>query len=402
MELENLTVITEHQLVLLAARAQQNTETVAAISKLLKTNIDWEEVIRYATVTGLLPITAYNLYTANGLRIPQEIQLRLRKVTLMVTARNMQMYQTLAQVVSALQEHGIDVIVLKGPVLAATVYPHIGTRQFCDLDLLIKKADLPKVESCITKLGYFVSNTGFSREFYEKHHFHLQYINHSGQKPIVEVHWNLDWSKGLSKLNINEFWENTISVNFEGIKAYVLSPEDTICMLCLHNINHLLNAPKILSDIDWAINAYGQQINWQKFLADVRIHKLDRMAYASLFYVHTLFHSDIPIHVLEQLKPRWHIVKRLKYNLFHNFVPRETKADEKTIQLLLCVSLSRNRLQRLRYLLRLLFPPLEVVEKSKWTYIHYFARLFYLVKKYIKLLLSKPSKPEHIEIKRTE
>jgi hypothetical protein len=62
----------------------------------------------------------------------------------------------LRRIDGALQSAGVPYLLLKGPVLATTVYPHPATRTMTDLDLLVRQDDISRATSALAKIGYAV------------------------------------------------------------------------------------------------------------------------------------------------------------------------------------------------------------------------------------------------------
>ncbi|HEV7427003.1 MAG TPA: nucleotidyltransferase family protein [Thermoanaerobaculia bacterium] len=91
---------------------------------------------------------------------------------------------------AALDAAGIAYLVLKGPILAATVYPEPGTRTMLDVDLLVHDVDMPRAIAALEALGYFVPprfagaamNAGDAPPM----------INGQPGSPVIELHSLLD------------------------------------------------------------------------------------------------------------------------------------------------------------------------------------------------------------------
>lgn len=394
----------EHQIALLAARAKLPSDE---ISFLIKSGLNWEEVTKYAGRAGILPIVAYNLCSSEEISIPEKPKEYLRWVLFMTTAKNLQMYKVLYRVVSTLQKECIDVIILKGPCLAATVYPNIGTRAFCDLDLLVRKFDLPRVEYCFHTMNFSIkyrssamgrsgfsrseakgrsgsSEIQYSREFYNRH-FHLPFTDDKGS--IVEIHWDFEEPIRFSNKNIiKEFWANAEKKSLESLYAKVLSPEDALLALCLHNARHNLSTLGALSDIDKLVSFYKERINWEKFEIISKKHALSRVIYASLFYVASLFDTDIPQKVLRRLEPKRYVTKFLQSELCFALVLNETDSELDGIRNVIRAVLMERREIRLWYIFRYIFPPLETlasiykVKNDRLVFIYYIVRPFQVFK----------------------
>jgi hypothetical protein len=324
--------------------------------------------------------------------IPEDVKQHLRWVMFMTTARNLQMYKVLAHVISAFQKESIDVILLKGPYLAATVYPNIGARAFSDLDLLVKRIDLPKVEACFHTMNFFIPfEEQHPRELDKKHNFHLPFTD--GKGSIVEIHWDFEREIRFSnKSLIREFWANAEKKSFDFFEVKVLSLEDTLLTLCLHYAYHLLGMLGILSDIDKFVSFYKEKLNWEKFLLTAKKHALSRVAYLSLYYAAELFDTDIPQKVLRRLLPKWY-VKILHSELCRTLVLNETESEISGTRSVIRAALMESRETQFKYVLRYTFPPLEEVKliykaKSFRDVCIYYAILpFLCLKKAVKVCL---------------
>ncbi len=88
---------------------------------------DWTEVVVLADRHAVTPMLYERLTTgAWSPAAPERVLQRLREAFLMNGAKNALLYKELAQVLEALRQAGIPVIVLKGAHLAALVYGQAG------------------------------------------------------------------------------------------------------------------------------------------------------------------------------------------------------------------------------------------------------------------------------------
>ena len=68
-------------------------------------------------------------------------------------ARNLRLYDNLCKVLKILRRDGIPVIVLKGAHLAELVYGNRALRFMGDLDLLVQKDDVMRVDALLIEMG---------------------------------------------------------------------------------------------------------------------------------------------------------------------------------------------------------------------------------------------------------
>src|SRR5439155_25185376 len=68
--------------------------------------------------------------------------------------KNLWLTYKLIRILDCLKSNGIAAIPYKGPVLAETVYKDLALRQFSDLDILIRAADLARAKRALGELDY--------------------------------------------------------------------------------------------------------------------------------------------------------------------------------------------------------------------------------------------------------
>ena len=115
---------------------------------------DWEELLRQSDRHKVTPLLYHRLRTCHpDLPIPDGITGKLRQAHLDNSARNLRLYSHLGKVLRLLRLENIPVIALKGAYLAEFVYAHHALRFMNDLDLLVQKDDLMKVDALLLEMG---------------------------------------------------------------------------------------------------------------------------------------------------------------------------------------------------------------------------------------------------------
>src|SRR6202008_2711637 len=87
-------------------------------------------------------------------RMPFAVRDRLRRDLAEGTARHLILSGELARLLKSFERQRIPVIPLKGPVLAETLYAHPALRPYTDLDLLIRRENVERVDDLLQRLGY--------------------------------------------------------------------------------------------------------------------------------------------------------------------------------------------------------------------------------------------------------
>jgi hypothetical protein len=236
--------------------------------------------------------------------IDQNVMNRLKKAYLLTAAMNMRLYAELRRVLEAFQHEGIEAIVLKGAALAETVYGDIGLRSMGDMDILVKKDNLPRAEKIMMNLGYFTSPLKRSREWYaeNRHHLPPYYQLENGVK--VDIHWHIvKPSKPYHAKMIERFWKRARPIKLASTQALVLSPEDLLLHLCVHSLSHGFT-PKLLlrqlCDISESIKHYENEYNWTRFQEEVDEYQLARLIYSTFYLIKQVLGNSVTDHVLSQ------------------------------------------------------------------------------------------------------
>ncbi|HEX8615966.1 MAG TPA: nucleotidyltransferase family protein [Thermoanaerobaculia bacterium] len=103
------------------------------------------------TPQKLLPFVAAQLH---GRKAPQTLTDSLRAASRASALRELRRGAELQRIDAALSAAGVRFLVLKGPVLAATVYPSRASRTMTDLDLLVSEEALPRATEALLDAGY--------------------------------------------------------------------------------------------------------------------------------------------------------------------------------------------------------------------------------------------------------
>src|SRR3989304_7122244 len=138
----------ENRLFLQCLQASISGNTGDKIKGVISLSLNWEEVLESAFWHGIAPLLYNNLKDIQESHlIPREVMAQLRTAYHGNLARNMYLYAELKRILETFSNKGVKVIVLKGAALAKTVYGDIGLRPMSDIDLLVKREDLPHAEN---------------------------------------------------------------------------------------------------------------------------------------------------------------------------------------------------------------------------------------------------------------
>lgn len=259
---------------------------------------EWRRVVESArqhSVTLLL----YHHLKPLDLALPGDMADELKQEHLKQALRNIRLYQELSRLLLLLQEKNIAVIVLKGAYLAEAVYDNIGLRSMSDVDLLVKKDDLLRVEQELLALGGVPEDCN---RVIAQDKFHFGYkLLKSGLR--VEIHWALNSSYPL-QIDVEGLWSRAQPVTLAQAPAWALSPEDLLLHLCLHTAIHAYDMRvRMLCDIGEVVRRNGAGLDWQGIGARARQWGILRAAYVILRLAQELLEAAVPADWLASVQP---------------------------------------------------------------------------------------------------
>ena len=238
---------------------------------------------------------------------PSNVLQRLREIYLMTGARNALLYQELGLVLQALQQDNIPVIVLKGAHLAALVYRHIALRPMSDLDLLVHRSDLERAVTKLHDLGFTGPPAGeVPMVSQEGHHLPMM---HKAPETGIEVHWAPFWPPRLAGIANDGCWARSCRATIAGAATRVLSPEDLLLHVCLHDACDLACGPfglglRPLCDIAEIIRHYRETLSWPEVQARAVEWRTERCVYLALRLARELLGAEVPESIMGGLCPR--------------------------------------------------------------------------------------------------
>lgn len=212
-----------------------------------------------------------------------------------------------AQILQTLAEIKVLAILLKGIALVDHVYKVPGERTMGDIDLLIRRQDLPIAEAALCSQGYTFSDEdrGFTPEFAREF---MAEVPYSKGTVFIELHWHLvtmQWYRQTTALDIEGMWDRAVPAKIGTASALRLCPEDQVIHLCLHTaVQNSLVYPKGYRDIIKVVQA--EEVNWSVLAQRARAWQVSTACWAALTVTRALADDVIPNGVLEALSvTRW-------------------------------------------------------------------------------------------------
>lgn len=259
----------------------------------------WCEIVALASRQGVGLLLAHRLKHLD-ITLPGGLAEQLQSPRLRNTARNLRMYQVLGKFLSRMNALGIPVIVLKGAYLASQVYENVALRGMIDLDVLVRKQDLMRVEQELLA-SHFVPHDRARIVEVSNHHFRYS-AAHDG--PAIEVHWKLVRSTFAFQIDVEGLWARAQRVIIANTPALALSPEDLLLHLCIHAALHASTMRlRILCDIGEVVRRFEATLDWRMLSERALEWQSVRAVHLILRLAHELLDARVPEEILGALKP---------------------------------------------------------------------------------------------------
>ncbi len=299
----------ELELLLWCARPQFNQAEREQVRSLIK-GINWKHLFLYGRRHGVIPLIYLRLQDAAADLVPANELECLKKYFQENSARNVLLAAELSNLIELLDGAQIEAIPYKGPALALFAYKDLALRRFVDLDIMVRKHDIPKAIELLLAQGYELSkplNDGQQQIILKTQH-NLQLRRYNRQL-IVELHWEVASHLFASSVQADDLWQRLTTIDLGGRTMKTLAAEDLIFSLCIHGSRHLWDGLLWVCDVAWIIKHHS--LDWPELLERARTTHTERMFLLGLHLCSKLFGVELPDSINQQITADHHRIDRL-------------------------------------------------------------------------------------------
>jgi hypothetical protein len=290
----------ELAVVLASARARLPADRAARLRALCGQPLDWDRVIGEARRHGVDPLLHRHLSAIGAPPVPGMAIERLRQHAAVNAVRNRLLGAELAKVLERLAARNVVAIPFKGPILAALVYGDLGLRRSADLDVLVRREDVPASKAALGELGYAprLSFTPDQERAYLASQCEYAFDRDRGRL-TVEIHWDVVPHDFAFRLDLERLWARARPTFANGVVVRVPLPDDLLLMLIVHGSKHLWERLAWLVDVAEVIDAHPE-LDWPALLARARERGGARMLLVALTLAADLLDARVPAAVRNQ------------------------------------------------------------------------------------------------------
>jgi hypothetical protein len=376
----------EDRLMLYLCRKDSQRRNRNKIIEIQRRSLDWNWFLRKARENGISAVVYSRLkeIREDCPHIPSFIFQELKKDYFLNATKNSLIFEELGKVLETFRKAGLEVMVLKGAVLAEKIYRNLALRPMTDVDLLVKKEDLWRLDNQLKILRYRPSDISVEDiDFSSTYLTTLDYRGLSSNSPSFHVHWHFVNStipneSYIKRIKIEDIWRDAEKTKIANVETLVMAPHHLLIHLSEHalRVTHSLSKLSFFCDIDEAVNFYKERLDWEKLIKESLKFNLNRMVYPSLHFTAKFLETKIPENVLSRLKPeRFSLGERI----FMNSISNNKRFPG--LSYLVHLAMNKGFLKKMNFLEKTLFPPPQFmaqrnyIPQSKLSYIHYVRRI---------------------------
>ncbi len=278
----------ERELVVLAAREPSDARD-RALARCARDVTQWDDVVAVAVAHGVAPLLNQAITSAPWTSlVPLPVQQRLRLLAAATSLANTTSLRTLETLLAALASQRIDVIVLKGPALASTLYSAPRLRPFTDLDVLCRPDQLQAADRALRAAGC----APVAPDGPQPDGFHHIYIADTARLR-VELHGD-PLQLGLPAGCLADIWRHARPIAFGGQPSRMLEVHDQLLHLCIHLHTHGYSRLIWFKDLDLLLRAHGHEIDWQRLYARAAAEGATASVRHALLLLRDLLETPLP------------------------------------------------------------------------------------------------------------
>ena len=258
----------------------------------------WDLLIRQARRSNLLARLAHVLDRQRRLdAVPTAPRQHLNSAMRLVDKQGAALRWEIECIRQALADADVQIIVLKGAAYAMAGLEVAGGRIFTDVDILVPKTHLGRVESGLMLHGWQGSHhDAYDQRYYRRWMHEIPPMRHIRRGTTIDVHHTILPETARVKVNAAALFEAAVPLPGHP-NLFVLQPTDML----LHSATHLFhegefeNGLRDLLDLDSLLREFGADpAFWQALVPRAVVLGLTRPLYYALRYTTSLLNTPVP------------------------------------------------------------------------------------------------------------
>ena len=273
-------------------------------------DIEWDLLIRQARRSDILAKLVCVLESHDLLdSVPDAVKAHLDSGHILAVKHEQVIRWEVNRILAALKDDGIEVTLLKGAAYLMAGLPVARGRLFSDVDIMVSKESLNKVERALMIHGWIsIKLSDYDQRYYRKWMQELPPLMHRRRQTVIDIHHRILPETCKAQPDAVKMLNATVALNKTG-SLRVLSNIDMV----LHSATHLFyegefdHGLRDLLDLRDLIGLFSQQQNfWEQLLQRAQELELQRPLFYALRYNTLLLDLSVPDFVWSSLKKPLH------------------------------------------------------------------------------------------------
>lgn len=258
---------------------------------------DWDRTLRLGRQARLLGLIGHRLAASEALwaALPPPVQGHLR-AAIQYSAHRMQMVKMELRALDNALPADARVVLLKGAAYAAQALEFARGRMPNDVDLLVRRSDLDRLEAALRAAGWASeAKNDYDERYYREWSHELPPMRKPGHTLEVDLHHTIAPVTSRSRADDALLFRDLATL--PGSRFFVLDPRDQI----LHAAIHLFQDTELdgrlrdLVDIDGLIRRHlTADVDWAVLLERAERHRASRMLWYALHYCAAWLGTPVP------------------------------------------------------------------------------------------------------------
>jgi hypothetical protein len=201
-----------------------------------------------------------------------------------------------------LDAQSIPMIAYKGPALAASLYGSMALRQAGDLDIVVRRTDVPRARQLLLDSGYEARNPvgPDAQAFRLRSRYGEEFVGQDGT--IVELHWAFTNGDVALLLGFEELapWLRNATVGAGAVP--VPGAEDQLLVLAVHGAKHRWDRLELVCSFAESVRQDGPGIDWEHLEDRATALGVRRMLLLGLLLAHDLLGATPPARLISRAR----------------------------------------------------------------------------------------------------
>jgi len=267
------------------------------LSEVFRKTLDWSRLLMLAEEQGVLPLLTKRLGELDEGIVPSEVRQKLRDAARAQTLFTLTLTAELFRVLDRFAALGIGVLLTKGPVLSARCYGDPGLRQYTDLDLVLRDADIDRATEAMMALHY-EPKVPLKAVHARKVPGEYVFVRRD-TKLLVELHTERTFRYHPKPLSVEKLFERQARARFDGHDVPSLSTEDELILICIQGAKHFWERLMWIADVTALVTR--QSVDWKRAASAVHEVEAARMLHVGLLLAMNVTGARLPANISDEL-----------------------------------------------------------------------------------------------------